>query len=281
MPSLRDRSALIALLGLALAGCAGNGKGLDENGHLIGTGSSGGPLTATFDSIQENIFTPICTKCHIGASAPEGLQLDEQHSYALIVGVPSAEQMGLLRINPGNPDQSYLIRKVQGGPDISGAQMPFGGPYLPQSTIDVIRQWVMAGATKTAAASSTAPTARAEVFRVAATAPDRDSIVSMVLPNIVVAFNSIVDANLVDNTVVTLERMSSTQASDGTATPDISAIPVITRLPTGNSSALLITPRTPLPSGVYRVTLRGTLADLNARALGSDYSFMFTVDAIP
>src|SRR5436305_208713 len=90
-----------------IAGCAGNGKGLDQNGEPIGAsggnpGGAGGPVTADFESIQANVFTPICSKCHIGAGAPEGLQLDASHSYNLLVGVPSVEQPDL-RCSPAAP----------------------------------------------------------------------------------------------------------------------------------------------------------------------------------
>ncbi len=46
---------------------------------------------------------------------------------------------------PGNPDQSYLIQKIEGHAAV-GARMPLGAPPLPQSTIDVIRQWIANGA---------------------------------------------------------------------------------------------------------------------------------------
>ena len=107
------------------------------------------PLTADYQSIQDNVFTPICTRCHSGAAAPEGLQLDAAHAYDLLVGVPSSEQPQLLRVDPGAPDRSYLVLKLEGAPGILGAQMPFGGPPLPQATIDVIRQWISAGALRT------------------------------------------------------------------------------------------------------------------------------------
>src|SRR6201994_2369130 len=117
----------------ALCGCAGNGNGLDQNGNPItpGSGSGGGGLTADFQSIQDNVFTPICTKCHQGESAPEGLQLDATHSYAALVAVASTEQPTVLRLAPNAPASSYIIRKLEDAPGISGAQMPFGGPYLP------------------------------------------------------------------------------------------------------------------------------------------------------
>ena len=118
----------LAPLGAALlAACAGNGAGLDANGQPIGAGGAPPPpLTADFKSIQDDILTPICTHCHSGAAAPEGLELDAAHSYALLVGVPSNEDPGRLRVKPGSPDASYLVLKLEGSPGIVGAQMPFG-----------------------------------------------------------------------------------------------------------------------------------------------------------
>src|SRR5215475_757058 len=109
------KTTIAALVASALSGCAGNGNGLDANGNPVGPGGGGStPLTADFASIQANVFTPICTKCHIGASAPEGLQLDADHSYALLVGVASNEQPLVKRVEAGDPDSSYIIRKLQG-----------------------------------------------------------------------------------------------------------------------------------------------------------------------
>jgi hypothetical protein len=52
----------------------------------------------------------------------------------------------LQRVAAGNPDDSYLIRKLEGGPDIGGSRMPQGGPFLDQAIIDQIRQWITDGA---------------------------------------------------------------------------------------------------------------------------------------
>ena len=40
------------------------------------------PAESDFQEIQDTIFTPICTQCHIGANAPQGLRLDAGNSYA-------------------------------------------------------------------------------------------------------------------------------------------------------------------------------------------------------
>lgn len=263
-------TAFLAATG-ALCGCAGNGNGLDSNGNPVapGAGSGGGGLTADFQSIQDNVFTPICTKCHAGASAPEGLQLDASHSYAALVGVASTEQPNVLRVAPGDPDSSYIIRKLQGTPGISGQQMPFGGPYLPQSTIDVIRQWITQGAPKPAAAQSIEAAIKSvQRFAVDSTSPDDGSIASAPVPQIVIAFNGNVDANLVNNTTVSLD-----------SGPDQPVL-FTAAIPAGNPAALIIKPRAPLGNGTYRLTLHAPLANMNAQALGSDVSFTFTVDAL-
>ena len=274
MSSARYKTIVALLAAAALQGCAGNGNGLDANGNPIAPGSGGsGGLTADFQSIQDNVFTARCTKCHSGAGAPEGLQLDAAHSYALLVGVPSAEQPAVLRVAPGDPDSSYLIRKLTNTGGISGVQMPADGPpYLPQSTIDVIRQWITNGAPQaTAAQSIDAAVKSVQRFAVAMTSPDDDSIVSMPVPQIVVAFNGDIDSTLINNTTVSVE--AATQSGQ-------EPVLVTVTVPAGNPAAIAIKPQTPLPNGTYRVTLHGSLANLSAQALGSDVSFTFTVDAL-
>ena len=140
------RTLVMCTACIALAGCAGDGEGLDENGRPVEEGDGGpGVLTADFASIQANVFTPICTGCHTGAAAPLGLRLDEGVSYALLVNAPSTEVPGLLRVAPGDPSSSYLIQKLEGTAQV-GARMPLGGAPLPQETITVIRQWILEGA---------------------------------------------------------------------------------------------------------------------------------------
>lgn len=272
----KSNSCVALLVTAVLSGCAGNGNGLDANGNPIGSGGSGGTqLTADFQSIQDNVFTPICTKCHIGASAPEGLQLDAAHSYALLVGVASNEQPAILRVEAGDPDSSYIIRKLQGSAGISGQQMPLGGPFLPQATIDVIKQWITSGAQKSATTSSLEASIKSvHQFAVAGSSPDNDSIVSQEVRKLVVSFNGDIDSTLLNSATVSVER---NDMSAGTAAAPVA---VAATVPAGDSSAILITPQTPLGNGTYRVTLHGSLANMSAQALGHDYSFTFTVDAL-
>jgi len=134
-------SMLVATLGLA--SCGGSGAGLDENGRP--TTGEPTPLVPELQSIQQNVFTPICAACHAGSSAPLGFRLDEGFAYDMLVNTASVEVPALLRVSPRNPDQSYLIQKLEGHAAVGG-QMPLGQAPLPQATIDVIREWIANGA---------------------------------------------------------------------------------------------------------------------------------------
>jgi hypothetical protein len=83
-------------------------------------------------------------------AAPFSVQWDTTTApaaaFSNLVGVASIEQPGLVRVKPNDPDNSYLIHKVEGTAGITGAQMPFGGPALSQATIDQIRAWISSGA---------------------------------------------------------------------------------------------------------------------------------------
>ena len=106
-----------------------------------------GPVPFTFNEIQAQIFNQSCafSGCHAGSSPAGGMNLSAP-AYSQIVNVASTEKPGLMRVNPGNASQSYIIHKLEGGPSIVGARMPFGGPYLDQATIDRIRAWIDSGA---------------------------------------------------------------------------------------------------------------------------------------
>jgi len=101
----------------------------------------------TLTQIQTQVFGPICSGCHSGPtsnSLPSGMNLSNAAaSHAALVNVVSLQANPAIdRVEPGQPDSSYLIRKLEGGPNIAGDRMPQGGPFLDQATIDMIRQWI-------------------------------------------------------------------------------------------------------------------------------------------
>lgn len=104
------------------------------------------PPAVTLSDIQAQVFTPSCAGCHSGPTSnvlPSGMNLSSAaDSHAALVGVPSLQVTTFDRVEPGDPDNSYLIRKLEGEPGIMGTRMPQGGPFLPQATVDMIRQWI-------------------------------------------------------------------------------------------------------------------------------------------
>ncbi len=194
----RSPHVWLLLTFLALSGCsAGSGEGLDSNGRPLEEGGGSGPLVAEFQSIQDNVLTPSCTICHAGAAAPVGLRLDQGNSFAMLVNVPSAQVPSLLRVNPGDPDNSYLIQKLQGNASVGG-RMPLNAAPLPQATIDVIRSWIAAGAqSPTDGGSGLLP-------RVTSVAPALDEVLAESPAEIFIVFNKEMDASTLNAMTIQL-----------------------------------------------------------------------------
>jgi hypothetical protein len=125
-----------------------------------GDGIEGGDFVVVFDvqglqpsleSIQANIFTPTCSVagCHSGPAGPilpSGMDLSSADaSFASLVNVASVEVPMTPRVAGGDANNSYLVNKLEGSAAV-GSRMPLGGPFLDQSTIDVIRTWIDSGA---------------------------------------------------------------------------------------------------------------------------------------
>lgn len=132
--------AIIAILLFLNWSCSGDGIGLDINGNPLAPDT-----TISFSNNIQPIFNNSCS-CHLGAGAPLGLDLSPGKSYNNLVNVPSRELTSLDRIEPANPDTSYLVWKIEGDPRILGERMPLGGPYLNSQTIQLIRKWILQGA---------------------------------------------------------------------------------------------------------------------------------------
>lgn len=266
----------------AISACAGSGEGLDENGQPIGSGGGAAPLEPTLQSIQVHVFDAICINCHIGANAPQGLQLDASHSYALLVGVPSNEASSLQRVQAGNPDNSYLIRKLEGAAGIVGGRMPLNGPYLQQSTIDVIRQWIANGAAQSVATSQSVRTQSfAPSLSLTVSSPPDRSIVSGPVPQIVLAFSGELDASLVNAENIWLERTDVLAKAAEVDAATTARLPATLSLAAGNPASVILRPQSPLESGAYRVMLRGSgggvLADIGGATLSGDSFIDFVV----
>ena len=142
-------SALICVIaaGLAAAAC-------DEKlSKLAGPTPN---LEPTFASVQSQIFETTdaagrvaCTNCHtnIGRNPAGGLNLLHDLAYDQIVNVASRGKPAMIRVIPGDPENSYLVHKVEGRPGIVGVRMPFSGaPFLTDGQILILKRWIAIGA---------------------------------------------------------------------------------------------------------------------------------------
>jgi hypothetical protein len=141
---LIPRAALAPVLAVLLSGC------FSEHTTLP-TGED-----VSFATDIQPILNGSCASsaCHgTGSANPPSkpMLLSTGEAYDAIVGVASAQLPSMARVTPGQPDQSYLIRKLQGTHrDVGGlgSRMPLGQPPLAQSVVDVIRRWVSEGAAR-------------------------------------------------------------------------------------------------------------------------------------
>ena len=113
-------------------------------------------LEPTFASIQHDIFETTdsagrqaCTVCHTSTerNPAGGMNVNHDVAYDQLVNAPVRGRVGAIRVIPGDPDNSYLIQKLEGRADIVGRRMPFNGPpFLTDGQILIIRRWIAIGA---------------------------------------------------------------------------------------------------------------------------------------
>jgi hypothetical protein len=215
-------------------GCSGG----DSSGMSTGSMPAAPPtmttLTADFDSIQANIFTPICAGCHSGANPAANLSLDAAHSYNDLVNVPSTEEPTLDRVKPGDPTDSYLVIHLQ--KDGDGA---------PASDIPFVIQWIMDGALPGNSAMS-----MDVEFRVGAVEPNLGDALHSSPVRITIGFTQELDTAGIIPGAVRLERID-----ENADAPIAITVPTSTSVPTHNARALILTPAAALPPGQYQVVL--------------------------
>jgi hypothetical protein len=241
----------------ALTAC-GSGDGFQ------GSGGASGPLAPNFDSIQANIFEPLCEHCHSGANAPAGLRLDAANSYAMLVGVSSVERPGVLRVASGDATNSYLIHKLEGTQAV-GERMPAGLPAVPQSSINIVRQWITDGAQPSSGASGP--------VRVTSLSPTPNSTQLTLPASITAGFNRELNAASVTTATFTLTRAGA-DAQLGTV-DDVVVTPTSVTVPAANPrSAVLDLTGVASAFDRYGITLVGTgpavIQDLAGNALDGE-----------
>ncbi len=230
-----------------------------------------GSFGPNFSEIQASVFTPDCATpgCHSGSGPAASLNLEAANSYTMLVGVLSTQSAGTQRVNPTNPNASYLIQKLE-GPGVTGSQMPPGGP-LAQSDIDVIRQWITAGAVDDRVAASSP-------IRVTSLSVAPGSTQTTAPSQIIAGFDRELDASTVNVNTFILEGSNN----DGTFGDgdDIMITAASISVPGANpQSAVFDLTGVTLADDTYRVRLLGSgasiIMDLDANALDGEFAGTF------
>jgi len=227
-------------------------------------------FAATFSEIQANVFTPTCAtaNCHAGANPSASLNLEEANSYAMLVDIASSQVAGTLRVAPADPDNSYLIQKLGVTPAV-GVQMPLGGTALLQSTIDIIRQWIIDGATDDRVQPPLDP------IRVASLSPAPGAVLVAAPAQIIAGFDRQPDASTVNANTFVLEASGGDSTfGDGN---EITVAATSINVPGGNpQTAVFDLTGVVLADETYRVSLLGNgasvLMDMDGNALDGEFA---------
>ena len=91
------------------------------------------------------IFTASCAGCHFAGAGGIPPDLRSGFMRAATVGVTSSCN-GLVYVVTGNAAQSYLHQKVASATPACNQQMPPGGPFLTAGQLQIIADWINAGA---------------------------------------------------------------------------------------------------------------------------------------
>jgi len=130
---------------------------------VLGCTLGGADTAADVDYADvEHLWYAECSiACHGGGLGGDDLlSLEEGLSYAELVGQPSEQLPSMNRVQPGNPDESYLWHKLNGTHDDvggSGEPMPLAWSFsegggttdhypLDEADLNRVERWILQGA---------------------------------------------------------------------------------------------------------------------------------------
>jgi len=155
----------VVLISLAVFGCDDGGNAEEEGGE-VGTeageeiGDEIAVVPATFTEVQA-LMANSCNfeSCH--GNTPKNtngnLSLLEEGAYEALVGVipdnAQAAADGMLLVDPGNPENSFLMFKLEMSWDEGGEDPDYGFPMpqafdatLSDEKLEAFRSWILDGA---------------------------------------------------------------------------------------------------------------------------------------
>jgi hypothetical protein len=130
------KAALMAVLALLTTLARADGPPADP-GERVG-----------FSRQIQPILNAGCLDCHFYGRSIGNLDLQPAKAWDSLVGVWST-QTDMPRVDPGDPDNSYLVHKLQGthlAQGGSGTRMPpFATPWSPRQML-LLETWIRGGA---------------------------------------------------------------------------------------------------------------------------------------
>ncbi len=110
-------------------------------------------LAPTFANVHTHVLARGCASpgCHDAAAASGGLDLSTAGAaYAGLVDQPATNPVAAenrwIRVRPGDPDRSFLLRKLAGPGLGEGDPMPAPSLVLAPGWLNLVRAWIAAGA---------------------------------------------------------------------------------------------------------------------------------------
>jgi len=163
------RATSILLLIIAFFGCDSDPKSTSDTGGsdaVVDTTSPDAVATdevtpdsavpscevePTLTSLQAEYFNKSCSfsSCHgAGANPAGGLALTEGASYDALIDKDALFAPTKKLVVAGDPDNSFIVQKVEGPAAGEGGIMPVGAeePLDPDCRIKALRDWIAAGA---------------------------------------------------------------------------------------------------------------------------------------
>lgn len=113
-----------------------------------------GPPPATFTEVRDELLVTSCalSSCHGGGTGDLTMSADDPGAiYGALVDVPSVHDPAILRVKPGDPDNSFLIQKLEGthanaNEDNEAMPPPLGLADRDPEMIERVRSWIENGA---------------------------------------------------------------------------------------------------------------------------------------
>ncbi len=132
---------LVASVAICTVGLSATNRQLHEPNSrlLIDVDHIVSDTIVSFSEDVSPIIKRTCERCHGGTGEDGEVVVEEGLNMTTYEGLMAGSLYGTV-VEPGNPDESYLVELVEAG------DMPKEGDTLTADEIEIIRQWIAAGA---------------------------------------------------------------------------------------------------------------------------------------